>query len=228
MTQSPPLSAREQEVVELLLQGHSNKLIASTLTVSIRTVEFHLKNIYAKYQVSSRVELIVKLGHKPEKLVFSTVDSTAEPVDNGDRPLNWRTSLQQTISMFNKEFRMTEFLKPKMSDETSPMTFQDSIRICLSKYADFEGYASRAEFWWFALFVTLVTTALSYIHVNVGGVFTTAVFLPLLAVGARRLHDIGKSGWWLLLGLAPVGGLVALAIMWALPQEEPADKFLGA
>lgn len=231
MTQSPPLSNREREVVELLLQGHSNKLIASSLTVSIRTVEFHLKNIYAKYQVSSRVELIVKLGHTPENLVVSTVDNTAEPINNGDRPplpLNWRTSLQQTISMFSKEFGMTEFLKPTAIDETSPMTFQNSIRICLSKYADFEGEASRAEFWWFALFVSLVTTALSYIHVNVGAVFTTAVFLPLLAVGARRLHDIGKSGWWLLIGLAPVGGLVVLATLWALPQEEPADKFFRA
>jgi DNA-binding CsgD family transcriptional regulator len=237
MTQSPQLSNREREVVELLLQGHSNKLIASSLTVSIRTVEFHLRNIYAKHQVSSRVELIVKLGNttdglETEKLVDSTVDWAAEPIENGDSshsPMNWRTSLKQTISIFNKEFRMTDFLKPDAYDDSTPMTFQNSIRVCLSKYADFEGEASRAEFWWFALFVGLGQAALTYIHINVGSLFAIAMLLPLLAVGARRLHDIGKSAWWLLFGLAPVAGLVVLAVLWALPPEEPAaDKFLRA
>ena len=62
MAQSNQLSSREQEVVKLLLEGKSNKLIASALGISDRTVEFHLKNIYAKYQVSSRMELVLKLG----------------------------------------------------------------------------------------------------------------------------------------------------------------------
>jgi DNA-binding CsgD family transcriptional regulator len=58
-----PFSKREQEVLELVLQGKSNKQIAFSLDISVRTVEFHLKNIYAKFQVSSRVELILKLGY---------------------------------------------------------------------------------------------------------------------------------------------------------------------
>lgn len=62
MPQFDKLSTREQEVVKLLLQGKSNKLIAWSLGISDRTVEFHLKNIYAKFQVSSRVELILELG----------------------------------------------------------------------------------------------------------------------------------------------------------------------
>lgn len=57
------LSKREMEVVELVLQGKSNKQIASSLTISVRTVEFHLKNIYAKFHVSSRIELVLKLGN---------------------------------------------------------------------------------------------------------------------------------------------------------------------
>ena len=55
------LSSREQQVLNLLLQGKSNKLIAHALGISIRTVEFHLKNIYTKYQVNTRLELVLKL-----------------------------------------------------------------------------------------------------------------------------------------------------------------------
>lgn len=87
MAQSPALSKREREVVELLLQGQSNKMIASSLTISERTVEFHLQNIYAKFGVSSRVELILKLGSTPdssesEKQGFSTVESQGQSTEN--------------------------------------------------------------------------------------------------------------------------------------------------
>ena len=77
------LSKREHEVLELVLQGKSNKQIALALAITVRTVEFHLKNVYAKFQVSSRVELILKLGLLPphggpapeiEELGYSTVD----------------------------------------------------------------------------------------------------------------------------------------------------------
>ena len=73
------LSKREKEVLKLVLQGKSNKQIALSLDITVRTVEFHLKNVYAKFQVSSRIELLLKLGHatggaKIEELGYSTVD----------------------------------------------------------------------------------------------------------------------------------------------------------
>jgi len=73
------LSKREMEVLHLVLQGNSNKQIALLLDITVRTVEFHLKNIYAKFQVSSRIELILKLGRatgvaKSKELWSSTVD----------------------------------------------------------------------------------------------------------------------------------------------------------
>ena len=106
--------------------------------------------------------------------------------------------------------------------DADPATFFGAIRVCLTKYADFKGQAARAEFWWFALFVTLVTAALGYLSQEFASVFSVAMLLPFLAVGARRLRDIGKSAWWLLILLAPVGGLVALAFMWAMPTvQEP-------
>lgn len=225
MAQAPQLSNREWEVVELLLQGKSNKLIASSLSITERTVEFHLKNIYAKFQVSSRVELILKLGNSTGqseigKLGDSTVDHegrTAENEERSNSQKSWKTSLRETISLIGKELSMENVLKPNDPEGVEAMTFQGAIRVCLTKYADFTGQASRAEFWWFALFVTLVTAALLYVSEALSSMFLIAVLLPLLAVGARRLHDIGKSRWWLLFLLVPVGGIVALMIFWSLP-----------
>src|ERR1044071_4105360 len=93
------LSKREKEVLELVLQGKSNKQIALSLDISVRTVEFHLKNIYAKFQVSSRVELILKLGHatdavKIKELGYSTVDRRQEHAENRGRfnsQMDWAT-----------------------------------------------------------------------------------------------------------------------------------------
>ena len=107
----------------------------------------------------------------------------------------------------------------------SPVTFFEAIRICLAKYAEFTGRASRAEFWWFALFVVLVTSALVYINEALASIFLILILLPLLAVGARRLRDSGQSPWWLLFLPVPVGGIVTLGILWALPpaNTEPDD-----
>ncbi|MBK8780966.1 MAG: DUF805 domain-containing protein [Anaerolineales bacterium] len=97
------------------------------------------------------------------------------------------------------------------------MTFFESIRECFTKYAEFNGRASRSEFWWFTLFVTLVASALLLINETVSNIFLVAILLPLLAAGTRRLRDSGKDPWWQLFLLVPVGGIVALGIMGALP-----------
>lgn len=112
---------------------------------------------------------------------------------------------------------MENVLNSTTSNESTPMTFFESILVCFKKYADFNGRASRSEFWWFALFITLVTSALVYISETLGSVFLIATLLPLLAVGTRRLRDVGKSGWWQLYLLIPIGGLVILGFLWAEP-----------
>jgi len=99
------------------------------------------------------------------------------------------------------------------------MTFQESIRVCLSKYADFNGTASRPEFWWFILFVFIVSVVLTAILPLLGNIFGLAMLLPQLAVGARRLHETGKSGWLQLLLLLPIVGLVVLIIFWVQPAR---------
>lgn len=115
------LSNREREVVKLLLQGKSNKLIALSLGISDRTVEFHLKNVYDKIQVSSRIELILKLGNTTgnaiaEILGYSTVVRLGENTENRDRhnsQMNWAESFRETVSIIGKELEMRNLLNSK-------------------------------------------------------------------------------------------------------------------
>jgi len=94
------------------------------------------------------------------------------------------------------------------------VTFTESIRTCFSKYVDFNGVASRSEFWWFILFLFIAAVVLGAVSQTLGGIFSLATILPQLAVGARRLHDTGRSGWWQLLLLIPLIGLIVLIVFW--------------
>ena len=102
------------------------------------------------------------------------------------------------------------------------MTFQESIRVCFTKYADFTGTASRSEYWWFVLFLVLAGAAASVLADSYGTVFFLATLLPLLAAGCRRLHDTGRSGWLQLIGLVPVAGLIVLVAFLAQEGKETA------
>lgn len=119
------------------------------------------------------------------------------------------------------------------------MSFGQAIATCLNKYADFRGRAGRPEFWWFFLFVVIaswlaaVVDSLLFSGYAAGPVVVTGPFgfitnlgvlLPSLAVGARRLHDTGRTGWWQVLLLLPCVGLLLLAIFWALPGKRWANK----
>ena len=94
-----------------------------------------------------------------------------------------------------------------------------AVKTCLTKYADFTGRAARPEFWWFFLaqiVVFFITGAVSDILYFIAAL---GLLLPGLAVGARRLHDIGKSGWLLLVGLVPILGFLLLLYWFAQPSE---------
>ena len=112
------LSKREKEVLKLVLQGKSNKQIALSLGITVRTVEFHLKNIYTKFQVTSRIQLILKLGYatgaaKYEELGYSTVDEREENTENGGRynpRMDW-ASFKEAVSIIGKELIMKALLK---------------------------------------------------------------------------------------------------------------------
>lgn len=100
--------------------------------------------------------------------------------------------------------------------------FGDAVTVCLSKFVDFNGRASRSEYWWFYLASFLCSVLVSiFARPIIGGLAQSVplvLLLPGLAAGARRLHDTNRSALWLLLNLTGIGGL-ALLIVFALPSE---------
>ena len=107
----------------------------------------------------------------------------------------------------------------------------------LRKYAVFSGRARRMEYWMFALVSFVIVCVLSTMEfmmgIAVGSpqsaltiLYTLAVFIPELAVCVRRLHDTGRSGWWLLLTLLPVLGIVIL-IVFVLQDSQPGENRFG-
>lgn len=112
------------------------------------------------------------------------------------------------------------------------MNFLDSIKDGFRKYAEFEGRATRPQFWWFILFIALVQAVCNVFvfiqlapNVSLGSVFSSlvgiATLLPTLAVGVRRLRDAGlawQNIFWLLL---PIAGIIILVVYWV--KESKAD-----
>jgi uncharacterized membrane protein YhaH (DUF805 family) len=94
-------------------------------------------------------------------------------------------------------------------------------RVVLERYAQFQGRSGRAEFWWYflaALIIGIVFNiliAVSNIFFVLYVIYGLAVLIPGLAVGVRRLHDTDKTGWWLLIGLIPLVGIIVLIVFWA-------------
>lgn len=95
-------------------------------------------------------------------------------------------------------------------------------------YADFEGRVGRQEFWMFVLFVFGLNIVLEILHVEVlSMVVSLALFIPNIALGARRLHDTGRSGWYQLLVIVPIIGWIIL-IIWFAQETTLADNEYGA
>lgn len=101
----------------------------------------------------------------------------------------------------------------------------------LKKYAVFDGRARRQEYWMFGLFNFIIAVVLAaiggIIHTQaLYGLYVLAILLPSIGVTIRRLHDTGRSGWWMLIGLVPlVGGLILLYFM--ICDSEPNSNDYG-
>lgn len=107
------------------------------------------------------------------------------------------------------------------------MTFGESISTCFSKYATFDGRASRSEYWWWFLFTFLGSAAAGIVNETASALFSLAVLLPSVAVGVRRLHDTDRSGWFLLLWVIPLIGWIIL-VVWAVQEGKEPNRFSSA
>ena len=108
----------------------------------------------------------------------------------------------------------------------------------LKKYAVFGGRSRRKEYWYFVLFSVIVSLVLSAIDAllgtfssstNVGllsGIYGLAIIIPSIAVSVRRLHDIDRTGWWILINLVPIVGSIVLLVFYVL-DGTPGDNRYG-
>lgn len=103
--------------------------------------------------------------------------------------------------------------------------FVEAIKLLFKNYANFTGRTTRSEYWWAFLFLWLVNLAASYIPV-VGGIVSLALLIPNLSLNIRRLHDIGKSWPWILMGLIPLVGIIILIVYYC--RESDGDNQWGA
>jgi uncharacterized membrane protein YhaH (DUF805 family) len=97
------------------------------------------------------------------------------------------------------------------------MNFGQAITSGFSNYVNFSSRSVRSEYWFWVLFIVLCEIATAIIDTVLGLGFVTALFglatlLPSLAVAVRRLHDIDRSGWWILLAFIPIVGTIILII----------------
>jgi uncharacterized membrane protein YhaH (DUF805 family) len=100
------------------------------------------------------------------------------------------------------------------------MTFNEAVKDSLQKYATFSGRSGRSEFWWFGVFQVLALLVGWLLGAVVLNLVSLALLLPSLAICARRQHDVGKSGWWMLLLLVPLVQFLVI-YWWCLPSDGP-------
>ena len=115
------------------------------------------------------------------------------------------------------------------------VSFPDAIRLGFQHYFDFRSRSTRAEYWWWWWwFVILTQQALHVVNIRIGTLFGLAVLIPGLALGTRRLHDINKSGWWLLMwfgiflirfGIFLIAPVIVLIVWHTKPSDEGTNKY---
>lgn len=120
------------------------------------------------------------------------------------------------------------------------MSFSEAVKKVFSNYANFNGRARRSEYWYWQLFTFVVSMALSVVNGAFQAIFdsvtpvsillplwSVAIIIPNLAVGVRRLHDIGKSGASILIALIPIVGSIILMFVWFVEDSQPGANQYG-
>lgn len=112
------------------------------------------------------------------------------------------------------------------------MSYEYFLDILQNKYADFTGRARRSEYWFFILFVVIGFIATASISAAIGGnsyiliiIFFLAMIIPYLAVVVRRLHDVGKSGWFFFIRFIPIVGGIWLFVLFCTDSSFGTNEY---
>ena len=110
------------------------------------------------------------------------------------------------------------------------MNFVDSIKLGFSNYVNFTDRACRSEYWYWILFVFIGFIVAEIIDAVIGKpifytVFSLAVLIPNIAIGVRRLHDLDRSGWWLLISFIPLVGAIILIVWFCSKGTDGPNRF---
>ena len=127
------------------------------------------------------------------------------------------------------EFRITRIASQKVPD----MNFLDAVKTCLVKYTNYSDRASRSEFWLFIPFIFIISLMLISLDPLMGGLKThihyyvgfVLVYLPGVSVSVRRLHDVNRSGFWLLGAFTIIGMLFPILYWWCKKGDQGENKF---
>jgi uncharacterized membrane protein YhaH (DUF805 family) len=107
-----------------------------------------------------------------------------------------------------------------LKDGSLPVaSFQEAVKVCFKKYATGRGRANRTEYWMWWLFLVIITSFV------VGLLMVPFIIIPTISVTARRLHDVGKSGWWMLLGIIPIANFYLIYLL--VSRGSKADNRFG-
>ncbi len=150
-------------------------------------------------------------------------------IGDGEMPLEASQQYQQVLSG-----QAGTYQTPVGNDRS----MFDWYRVVLSKYADFHGRSRRSEYWYFFLVNLFISIGLAIADVGfglmitpdigvLGLVYGLAVFLPSIAVIGRRLHDTGRTGWWWLIALVPLVGIIVLIVFLAEDSDPGESNYYG-
>jgi uncharacterized membrane protein YhaH (DUF805 family) len=141
-----------------------------------------------------------------------------------------RQAIMVMAAIINKIPWRTRYFLEKHRKDLIIMGFVEAVQICLSKYTDFSGRASRSEYWYYVL----GTFILGIILMTLSGIMSLFYYVciiamillisPSLAAATRRMHDIGKSGWFLLICLIPIVGFAVFYFL-AQPSQPEANEY---
>ena len=196
--------------------------------------EEDIKTFISKQEIKDEPKEEITTKKKEEPIVKELVkEETDVPAQDQSEEDNVDTSDYYTDTLNDKDNKYRD-------ENVIGLDFKSSIKICFSKMTDFSGRASRSEFWKFyltffisylvlmLLILYLIILSNPYISVGSLDILTTVLSIPgalmTLSATVRRLHDRNKSGWWILISLIPVVGLV-LIVMLASKGTEGKNRF---